>query len=47
MGFITDVEFRELHGPGRHSYNKISLLEDFLDEVISLDNNVVVLEVRA
>jgi len=28
--FITDVEFRELHGPGRHSTEKVRLLEDFL-----------------
>jgi len=45
--FITDVEFRKLNGPGRHSSGKVRLLEDFLDGVICLNNDMVVLEVWA
>jgi len=31
--FISNVEFREFHGPRRHSAGKVRLLEDFLDWV--------------
>jgi len=40
-----DVKFRKLNGPGRHSFGKVGFLEDFLDGVIGLNNDVVVLEV--
>ena len=45
--FITNVELREFHNLLRHPANKVRLLEYFLDGVVGLDNDIVVLEVRA
>jgi len=47
MWFVTNVEFREFHDLGRHSTNKVRLLEYFLNGVVGLDDDVVVLEVGA
>ena len=45
--FVTNVEFRQFHDSGRHSTSKVRLLEYFLNGVVDLDNDVVVLEVEA
>ena len=45
--FVTNIEFREFHGLGRHPANKVRFLEYFLDGVVGFDYDVVVLEVRA
>jgi len=39
------VKFGEFYNSGRHSSGKVGLLEDFLDGVIDLDDDMVVLKV--
>jgi len=45
--FLTNVEFKEFHGPRRHSASKVRFFEYFLDVVVDLDSDVVVFEVGA
>ena len=45
--FITNVEFSEFNGLGWHLADKVRLLKDFLDGIVGLDNDVMVLEIRA
>ena len=47
MRFVTNVEFGEFHDLRRHSSDKVGLLEDFLNEVVDFDDDMVVLKVWA
>ena len=47
VGFITNIKLGQFHGPRRHATNKVRLLEDLLNGVISFDDDGMVLEVGA
>jgi len=45
MGFVTNVKFRQLNGPGRHPSCQVWFLQYLLDWIIGFDGDVVVMEV--
>ena len=47
MRFVTDVEFGQLNGPGRHPSCPVWFLQYLLNWVISFDDDAMILEVWA